>query len=416
MNLSRRVTDLKPSATVAVMNRAKDMQRQGIDVISFAAGEPDFDTPNAIKETAIAALRAGQTKYMPTMGDPDTRTAIAQKVTRDNKIPNVTPDHVGISSGGKHALYTVLQCIFDFPRTGEQAHECLLPVPAWVSYAPLAELAGAKVVEIPTTVDTDFKMSPEQLRTAITPRSRMLILCSPSNPCGTMYSESELRALAAVIHEASKTIAPDLVVLSDEIYEKVAYGGIPHFSIGAVPEIAERVITLNGLSKAYSMTGWRVGYTTTSGPWGLKFMKAMATLQGQMTTNITSFVYPAIRTALKECEADATRFCAAFGQRAALIHARMSRMPGLKLARPTGAFYAFPDISAHFGKTSPKGKTINSALDFCEALLAEKLVAAVPGEDFGGCGKNHARFSFACSEDQINKGMDRLEQFIASLK
>lgn len=416
MKLSRRVSDLKPSATVAVMNRAKDMQRQGIDVISFAAGEPDFDTPEAIKQTAIAAMKSGMTKYMPTMGDPETRAVIAAKVTRDNRIPNVTADHVGISSGGKHALYTVLQCIFDCVPTGESPQECLLPVPAWVSYAPLAELAGAKVVEVPTTVAADFKMSPEQLRQAITPRTRMLILCSPSNPCGTMYSEAELRALARVVDEASRTIAPDLVVLSDEIYEKVAYGGIPHFSIGSVPEIAERVITLNGLSKAYSMTGWRVGYTTTSGPWGLKFMKAMATLQGQMTTNITSFIYPAIRTAITECESDATRFCAAFGQRAALIHDRMGRMPGIKLARPTGAFYAFPDVSAHFGKVSPNGRAINSALDFCEALLAENLVAAVPGEDFGGCGRNHVRFSFACSEDQINKGMDRLEQFIASLK
>lgn len=416
MKLSRRVSDLKPSATVAVMNRAKDMQRQGIDVVSFAAGEPDFDTPEAIKETAIKALRAGQTKYMPTMGDPDTRAAVAAKVTRENKIPNVTPDHVGISSGGKHALYTIMQCLFDLPAAGEAAEECLLPVPAWVSYAPLAELAGAKVVEIPTTVETDFKMSASQLERAITPRSRVLILNSPSNPCGTMYTEGELRGIAAVVDRASRTIAPNLVVLSDEIYEKVAYGGIPHFSIGAVPEIAERTITLNGLSKAYSMTGWRIGYTTTSGAWGLKFMKAMATLQGQMTTNITSFVYPAIRTALNECEGDAKRMCAEFAKRAELISARMAKMPGLKLARPTGAFYAFPDVSAYFGRTSAKGKPIHSALDFCEALLAEALVAAVPGEDFGGCGKNHVRFSFATSDELINKGMDRLEAFLAGMK
>lgn len=415
MRLSRRVTDLKPSATVAVMNRAKEMQRQGIDVVSFAAGEPDFDTPQPIKDTAIKALLAGQTKYMPTMGDLETRTVIADKVTKVNKIPGVTPEHVGISSGGKHALYTVLQCLFDMPGPGEAAGECLLPVPAWVSYAPLAELAGAKVVEIPTTLKTDFKMSPEQLKAAITPNTRLLILCSPSNPCGTMYSEAKLRAIADVVHHASKTIAPDMVVLSDEIYEKIAYGGIPHFSIGSVPEIAERVITINGLSKAYSMTGWRIGYTTTSGAWGLKFMKAMATLQGQMTTNITSFVYPAIRTAIRECEEDANAFCEAFGKRAKLIHARMAAMPGVVCPRPTGAFYAFPDISAHFGKVSPKERKINSALDFCEALLAEALVAAVPGEDFGGCGKNHVRFSFATSEELINKGMDRLEQFVRSL-
>ncbi|MBY0261128.1 MAG: pyridoxal phosphate-dependent aminotransferase [Phycisphaerales bacterium] len=415
-SLARRVVDLKPSATIAVTNRAKDLIRQGVDVLSFAAGEPDFDTPDIIKDAAIRALKAGQTKYMPTMGDPETRGVIADKVAHDNNLPGVTPDHVGISSGGKHALYTICQCLFDFPAPNQPPQECLIPVPAWVSYMPLAELAGGKVVEIPTTVDTDFKMSPEQLKKAITPRSRMLVLNSPSNPCGTMYTEQELRAIAAVVAEAAATIAPDLVILSDEIYEKVAYGGIPHFSIGSFPEVAERTITLNGLSKAYSMTGWRIGYTTTSGPWGLKFMKAMATLQGQMTTNITSFLYPAIRTALNECEGDAQRMCAEFAKRAELIYSRMKKMPNLGVAKPTGAFYVFPDVSDHFGKSSSKGKPINSALDFCEALLAEALVAAVPGEDFGGCGKNHVRFSFACSEAQINKGMDRLEAFLASLK
>ncbi len=416
MKVADRVRRMKESSTLAVAARAAALRREGADVVAFGTGEPDFDTPQAIKDTAIKAMLAGQTKYMPTMGDLETRAAIAEKVTRVNKIPNVTPEHVGISSGGKHALYTVLQCLFDIPSPGEAPGECLLPVPAWVSYAPLAELAGAKVVEIPTTIGSDFKMSPEQLQAAITPRTRLLILCSPSNPCGTMYSERELRALAAVVDHASRSVAPDLVVLSDEIYERVAYADVPHFSIGSVPEIAERTITLNGLSKAYAMTGWRVGYTTTSGPWGLKFMKAMATLQGQMTTNITSFIYPAIRTALKECDADAQRMCEAFGRRAKLIYDRLSSIPGIVCARPTGAFYAFPDISAHFGKSSPEGRTIASALDFCEALLAEAKVAAVPGEDFGGCGKNHIRFSFACSEEQIRKGMDRLDAFVRSLK
>ena len=416
MLLSHRVTDLKPSATIAVTNRAKELKAKGVDVLSFAAGEPDFDTPQAIKDTAIKALLAGQTKYTQTMGDAETRTVIAEKVTRDNKIPGVTADHVGISSGGKHALYTICQCLFDFPKPGEAPAECLLPVPAWVSYAPLAELAGAKVVEIPTTPQVDFKMSAEQLRKAITPNSRLLILCTPSNPCGTMYSESELRAIAKVVDEAARTIAPNLVILADEIYEKIAYGGISHFSIGSIPEVAERTITMNGLSKAYSMTGWRIGYTTTSGPWGLKFMKSMATLQGQMTTNITSFCYPAIRTALRDCDADVKRMCDAFAKRAALIHGRVTRIPGMMCPRPTGAFYVFPDVSAHFGKRSPEGKPINSALDFCEALLGEAKVAAVPGEDFGGCGKNHVRFSFACSEEQITKGCDRLEAFVKALK
>lgn len=416
MKISRRAAELKPSATVAVTNLAKKLRAEGVDVLSFAAGEPDFDTPEVIKNAAIAALKAGQTKYMPTMGDVPTRAAIAEKAWRENNIPGVTPDHIGISSGGKHALYTICQCLFDFPAPGEQPLECLLPVPAWVSYAPLAEMAGAKIVEIPTTVATDFKASAEQIASAITPRSRMLVLNSPSNPCGTMYSEAELRAIAAVIADKAKTVAPDLVILSDEIYEKIAYGGIPHFSIGSIAAVAERTITINGLSKAYAMTGWRIGYTITSGAWGLEFMKAMATVQGQMTTNITSFTYPAIRTALAECGGDAARMNDAFAKRAELIHARMAKIPGLVCPKPTGAFYVFPDVSAHFGKRSPGGTLITGALKFCEALLAEGKVAAVPGEDFGGCGKNHVRFSFACSEAQIMAGMDRLAAFVASLK
>lgn len=398
------------------MNRAKELARQGVDVLSFAAGEPDFDTPDRIKRAAIDALLAGQTKYMPTMGDPETRAAIAAKMSTENAIPGVTPDHVGISAGGKHALYVIFQCLFDYADPGTAASEFILPVPAWVSYAPLAELAGARVVEVPTTVDNSFKMSPEQLRAAIRPRTRAVMLNSPSNPCGTMYSEPELRAIGAVIAEAAQTIAPDIVVISDEIYEKISYGGIAHFSIGSMPELAERVITVNGLSKAYAMTGWRIGYTVASGAWGLKFMKAMATLQGQMTTNITAFVYPAIGVALRECAAEVEHMRKAFARRADLIYGLAKTVPGLKSARPTGAFYLFPDVSAHFGKSGPDGRKIASALDFCESLLATQRVACVPGEDFGGCGGSHIRMSFACSEKQIESGMQRLGEFISALK
>ncbi len=425
--VSRRVQSLKPSVTVAFTNRAKDMQRAGQDVLSFAAGEPDFDTPPQIKESAIAALRAGQTKYMPTLGDPETRSVIARKIRDENKIPGCTLEHIAIGSGGKHSLFVACHVLLDDPWTAsgatgnapiptDQRPEVLLPVPSWVSYAPIAELAGGKIVELQTGPDNDFKITPDQLRKAITPRSRLLILNSPSNPCGTMYSPDELKALAKVVADAARTIAPGLVIFSDEIYEKIAYGGIPHFSIGADPEIADRVITLNGLSKAYAMTGWRVGYTAASGEFGLKFTKAMAVLQGQMSTNITSFVYPAIRTALTECAADVERMRLAFAKRAEVINARLSRVPGVRNVRATGAFYAFPDVSSHFGKTSKGGKKINSALEFSEALLVENLVAFVPGEDFGGCGKNHVRISFACSEEQINKGMDRFGEFVAGLR
>jgi aspartate aminotransferase len=416
LGVSRRVRDLKPSVTVAFMNRAKALQRQGVDVLSFAAGEPDFDTPDAIKQTAMEALRAGQTKYMPTLGDPDTRAAIARKFREENGMGGCTPEHVAISAGGKHSLYVAFHCLLDRCDPDEPQEEVILPVPAWVSYAPLAELAGGRIVEVPTTPEADFKISPEQLRSAITPRSRALVLNSPSNPCGTMYSEAELRALAGVVAEASRTIAPNLVVISDEIYEKIVYGGVPHFSIGSVPEIAERVITVNGLSKAFAMTGWRVGYTGTSGAFGLEFTRSMATLQGQMSTNITSFIYPAIRTALTQCAGEVERMRAAFAKRGEVIARRLAGVPGLKNARTTGAFYAFPDVSSYFGRTTPAGKRVACAMDLCEALLEEARVAFVPGEDFGGCGKNHVRISFACSEEQIERGMDRFAGFLASLR
>ncbi len=418
--LAPRVINLSPSVTIAFMNRAKAMKAAGQDVLSFAAGEPDFDTPQPIKDAAIKALLAGQTKYMPTLGDPETRRVLAEKFTRENNIPGVTADHITIGSGGKHSLFVLCHVLFDFPQDGphgrEPADECLIPVPAWVSYAPLVQLAGGKVVEVPTTVESGFKATAAQIKAAITPRTKMLILNSPSNPCGTMYTPDELKAIGKVVEEAAATIAPHLVVLSDELYEKIIFGGIPHFSIGSMPEIADRTITLNGLSKAYGMTGWRVGYTAMPGAFGRTFTNAMATLQGQMSTNITSFVYPAIRTAILECAPQVEQFRTAFAARAIVINNRLKALPGVKCAAATGAFYAFPDVCAHFGKTSKGGKKITSALDFCNVLLEENLVAFVPGEDFGGCGKNHVRISFACSEDQINKGMDRFGEFLASLR
>ena len=420
LGVSRRVAELKPSVTVAFMNRAKTMKAQGLDVLSFAAGEPDFDTPQIVKDAAISALNQGMTKYMPTLGDPETRKAIADKLVRENHIAT-SADRIAISAGGKYSLFIACQCLFDFPAPSQAPLEALLPVPAWVSYVPMIELAGGKVVELPTDAVGDFKITPEQLRRAINPNTRLLMLNSPSNPCGTMYSPDELRALAQVVIEMSRTTAPGMVVISDELYEKITYGGIPHFSIGSIPEIAERTITVNGLSKAYAMTGWRIGYAAGVGDFGRRFIDAMGVLQGQMSTNITSFTYPAIRTALSSTANDVERMRQAFAQRAEVIFQRLQKLPGLRCPKPTGAFYAFPDVSAHFGKQSAgghgvPGRRIASAMDFCEALLAEQHVAFVPGEDFGGCGSRCVRISFACSTDQINKGIDRLEQFLAGLR
>jgi aspartate aminotransferase len=412
VGLSRRAAALKAPATFAILAKAKAMARNGCDVVGFSLGEPDFDTPEPIRRAAIQALERGETHYLPTLGDPETRGAIAEKLATENGLKRLTWEHVAISAGAKHSLYLACQSLLD---PGDGPNEVLLPSPSWVSYGPIAELAGGRIVDLPTSAASGFKVTPDQLRRAITPRSRLLILNTPSNPCGTMYTPDELRALAAVVADAAQDVAPGLVVVTDEIYEKIVYGGIPHFSIGSIPEVADRTVTINGLSKAFAMTGWRVGYAAASGAFGLRLIKAIDALQGQQTSCIASFVYPAIRTALRECAADVERFRAAFERRAALIYERMRAIPGLSCARPAGAFYLFPDISACFGRTSAAGAPIRSSMDFAAALLEEKHVATVPGEEFGGCGRNHIRLSFACSEEVIEEGVRRIASFVAGL-
>ncbi len=411
LTLSRRVLSLKPSATVAMANRVKALRRSGVDVLAFAAGEPDFDTPEAIKSAAIEALHKGMTKYSPTLGTPEARQAIAEKLTRENGIPGLTADHVAISVGAKHSFFLAAHCLFD-PSEGGEA---LLPVPAWVSYAPILELAGAKVVPVPTTPEGSFKITPAQLRSAITPRSRMLVLNSPCNPTSQVYSPEELAAIARVVIESAAT-APNLVVVHDEIYEKIVYGGAKHVSMASLPGMAERTITINGMSKAFAMTGWRVGYAAASGESGKSLIRAFDTLQGQMTNNITTFVYPAIVTALTRCAEDVERMRTAFANRAEVMHARLSAIEGVSCVRPVGAFYAFADVSRVFGRTSAGGRRIASASDFAEALLEEYRMAVVPGEEFGGCGGNHVRLSFACGESDIEEGAKRLRAFVEGMR
>ncbi|MBL0926083.1 MAG: pyridoxal phosphate-dependent aminotransferase [Phycisphaerales bacterium] len=401
---------------MAVGARAASLRAQGVDVLSFAQGEPDFDTPAAIKAAAWEALQKGDTKYAPVPGDPATRALIAEKLSRENGIPACTADHVVISSGGKQSLYHLFQVLLDPPAPGEAPWDVLLPVPAWVSYAPQAELAGGRVVELATTPEAGFKISPEQLSRAITPRSRVLVLNSPSNPCGTMYSPDELRALGRVVADAAGSVSPDLVVLSDEIYEKIVLGADPHFSIGSMPEIAERVVTVNGLSKSHAMTGWRVGYAAGSGVFGRAVAEGLKTIQSQTTTSIPSFILPAIRAALTQCAGDVEAMRRAFARRAELAFARLREIPGMNCPRPTGAFYLFPDMSSHFGKRSKGGRPIDSAMAFAAALLDEHHMAVVPGEDFGSGGERCVRISFACSEEQIAKGMTRLGEFVAGLR
>lgn len=413
--LSRRASSLKPSATFAVAARTRELQRRGVDVVVLSLGEPDFATPEPITRAAIEALNAGQTHYVPTLGDAETRAAVAEKFTRENGLPGVTAEHVSISVGAKHSLYLVCQCLLDGGRDGHTADEVLLPVPSWVSYAPIAGLAGGRVIELPTTVRTGFKITPAQLREAITPRSRLLILNTPSNPCGTMYTEAELRGLAAAVAEAARTTSPGLVVVVDEIYEKIVFGGT-HFSIGSIPEVAERTVTINGMSKAFAMTGWRVGFAAAPGPFGLALTRAIDAMQGQMTSCLPAFIYPAVRAGLRHCAEHVERMRGEFARRAAHIQRRAAAIPGLTFATPTGAFYLFADVSAYFGRRAPDGHEVRSGLDFSDALLSQAHVAVVPGEDFGGCGGNHIRLSFACSEKQIDEGIDRIARFVGSLK
>jgi aspartate aminotransferase len=408
--ISRRAASIPPSSTLAVTERANAMRAAGQDVLSLAAGEPDFPTPAPVVAAAKKALDAGQTKYSPTIGDKPTRQAIADKLASENGIEGLSPAHVAVSVGGKHSLYNIFQALLD------PGDEVLLPTPAWVSYVPQVRLAGGTVVELPTSVAGGFRVSPQQLRAAITPRSRILVINSPSNPCGTMYSPQDLRALAGVVAEAASGIAPRLVVLTDEIYEKIVFGGREHLSLGSLPEIADRVVTCNGLSKAFSMTGWRVGYCAAPGNWGKELIGAIGNLQSQMTSNIPTFILPAIRAALTECAETIETMRAAFESRATLTEGLLRRIPGLAFPSPEGAFYVFADVSSHFGKTTPGGARIGSALAFAGALLDEAMVAVVPGEDFGGCGDRCVRLSFACGDGQIRAAAERLGGFVASLR
>ncbi len=401
---------------MSVAQRARALRASGEDVIGFTLGEPDFDTPAVIKRSAIEALEAGRTKYEATLGDAATREAICEKLTRENGIPGLTREHVGVSAGAKQALYVLLHCLFDPPAEGGEAMELLLPTPTWVSYEAIAELAGARVRHLATTREEGFRISPSRLDEAIDERTRLIILCTPSNPCGTVYSEADLRSIADVIVEACRTRAPGLMVLVDEIYEKLVYGEAAHFSLGSIPEISERVITINGLSKAYAMTGWRAGYCACPGAFGLELMRAMATLQGQISTNVTSFVLAAISTALREAGEEVERMRRAFSSRAERMHARLREIDGLEANPTQGAIYAFCDVSACFGRRSAGGREITSALNFSEALLEEQKVAVIPGEDFGPPGERYIRLSFACSEETIDRGLDRLDAFVRSLR
>jgi len=395
MKVSKRAQAVAPSATLAVTNRAKELKAQGIDVVGFGAGEPDFDTPDYIKEAAIKALKDGKTKYTPAKGIPELREAIAAKLKEDNGL-TYTADQIVVNIGGKHSVYEAMQVVLD------PGDELLLPAPYWVTYPEAAGLAGATVKVLETNKKNSYKVTPQQLKKAIGPKTAMLIINSPSNPGGFTYTPDELRALAKVLE------GTNVAVMSDEIYEKLIYGDTKFISFAALSEDAyNRTLTLNGLSKAYSMTGWRLGYT--AGP--LEVLKAMARLQDHMTSNPVTFAQYAAIAAMGPQSAEAIeKMRVEFEKRGKYMAERLRAMKGVECTEPTGAFYCFPDVSSHYGRTLG-GLKITGSMDFAKALLEQANVGVVPGLPFG-CDKN-VRLSFATSMQQITKGLDRMEKWLS---
>ncbi|MFA5073852.1 MAG: pyridoxal phosphate-dependent aminotransferase [Nitrospirota bacterium] len=401
MQLAKRMDDIAESITLAVTAKANALKKAGVDVVSFGAGEPDFDTPVFIKDAAIKALQAGMTKYAPTPGTPEARKAIADKLQRENGLA-YAPEQIIVSVGGKHALYVA------FMATISPGDEVIIPAPYWVSYPEMVKLAGGKPVFVTGSPDNNFKITPAQLEKAITSKTKMVIINSPSNPGGHTYAPEELAALAKVI-EPHK----DIWVCSDEIYEHLVFDGQKTCSWAALnPEVwMERTITCNCLSKTFAMTGWRIGFT--AGPKSL--ISAMSKLQSQMTSNITSFCMPAIVEAYTNpnSKTEVEKMRQAFEKRGEHIWKRLNAIPGVKCVKPTGAFYVFPSIKAFLNKpVGPKRTVASEAVAFSTAVLEEAHIAIVPGNDFGF--PDHVRLSFATSMENINKGIDRFEKFLTA--
>ncbi len=398
MKLATRTTKIQPSPTLAITNKAKTMKAQGIDVVGFGAGEPDFDTPDHIKAVAKKALDDGYTKYTPVPGSPELKAAIIAKLKRDNGL-EYAPGNIIVSLGAKHSIYNVAQAAW------EEGDEIIIPAPYWVSYPDIVLLAGATPVIIEAKQENGFKVTPAQLDAAITPKTKCFILNSPSNPSGAAYTKDELQALAEVI------VRRDITVLSDEIYEKLVYDGFEFASIAQFgEEIKKRTILVNGLSKAYSMTGWRIGYVAAD----KELVEAMNNIQSQSTSNPVSFCDKASVEALNGPQEFMKEWVAEFDRRRRFITDRLNAMPGVKCLLPQGAFYVFPNFSGIYGKSTPSGKVITNSTELAAYLLDEHNVAAVPGVAFGddAC----QRLSYAMSMKAIEKGIDRIEVAVKALK
>jgi len=397
MSLSSRVKKVKPSATLAVSAAAKAMKAKGIDVIGFGAGEPDFDTPDNIKKAAIKSLNEGFTKYTVASGIPELKQAVVDKFKRDNKLSYKT-DQVIISCGGKHILYNLYMAVLN------RGDEVVIPAPYWVSYPDMALLADAKPVFVSAMEDQGFKMTASQLDKALTKKTKLVVINSPSNPTGAAYTRKELAELCEVLEKS------DCYVVSDDIYESIVYDGFKFYSIGTVAKnpLRERCIVMNGVSKTYSMTGWRIGYA--AGPKDV--IGAMGKIQGQSTSNPTSFAQVGALEALNGPQGIIKKMVTQFKKRRDYSVKTLNKMPGVSCYNPQGAFYVMPNFSDYMGR-SFKGKKIKDDVEFCQFLLEEVKVAAVPGGAFGAPG--YIRLSYATSMDAIKEGLKRIEQAIKLL-
>jgi aspartate aminotransferase len=394
IGISKMAAAVVPSATLAAGAKAKQLQAQGVTVFDFSLGEPDFPTPEHICAAAIDAMRQGQTHYTPASGTPKLRKTVADWYQKTYGL-SVVPDQVVVSNGAKHALHNALAA------TVGLGDEVIIPTPYWVSYSDLVTMTGATAVLVPTTAASGFRMTPSQLKAAVTPRSRMLMLNSPSNPTGAVYSREELEALADVV------LASNLAVISDEIYEKLIFGSARPTCFATLrPGLAERTITVSGVSKTYAMTGWRIGWTVSP----LPVAKAMGNVQSQETSNACSISQAAAIAALEGDQKCVETMRREFEARRDLVCRRLSAMPGVQCPVPDGAFYAFFDISAYFGRTLG-GKVVTDSASFCAAALETAHVNLVQGSAFGAEG--YARLSYATSRELLTAGLDRLENWLA---
>lgn len=391
--LSDRINNLSTSATLAMAAKARELRQEGKDIIGLSLGEPDFNTPEFIKDAAIQAIHENYNSYSPVDGYVELKQAIIHKFKRDNNLSYSLPQIV-VSTGAKQSLSNVASVMIN------KGDEVLLPCPYWVSYADMVKLADGVPVEIRTSIENDFKVTPQQLEAAITPKTKMLWYSSPCNPSGSVYSKDELRALADVLQKY-----PNIIVVSDEIYEHINFVG-KHFSMAELPDMFDRTVTVNGVSKAFAMTGWRIGYIGAP-EW---IAKACTKMQGQVTSGANSIAQRAVITALNEPPSRIQFMIDEFKERRSLILKLMSDIPGFKTNEPEGAFYVFPDVSDYFGKTL-RGKTITNASDFSLYLLEEALVATVTGEAFGD--PNCIRISYAASKEQIIEAVKRIKSALS---